>query len=218
MRFGSRRSCPRPPRPIRSASKFRPSCATVRVQGRPASDAARDDRRRGGAAQLFAVHRARRAGLDGHGQADRRRAVFQLGRRPTEARRHGRRDAAARQLHRPSSTRRQARHLVGIAGGSGITPVMSLIKTAAAAGAAQPLHFALRQPRQQLGHLPRSARGPQGQVSRPASSSTISSTPRSRTSSCSTACSTATAATRRSPSWCPTRPRSTAGSSAAPAR
>ena len=69
------------------------------------------------------------ARLDGDRQAYRRGALLQLGRRPVEARRHGRSDgrrtAASRRISMPA----RRRHLVGIAGGSGITPVMSLIKT-----------------------------------------------------------------------------------------
>ena len=62
----------------------------------------------------------------------------------------------------------RSRHLVGIAGGSGITPVMSLIKTAAQIRAEQSLHLALRQSRQQRCDLPRNARRTERQASRPA--------------------------------------------------
>ena len=68
-------------------------------------------RRRGSAAQLFALHRAGRAGLDGDRQAHRRRHLFQLGWRHAEGRRHDRRDAAARQLHDRVRVRRRARYV-----------------------------------------------------------------------------------------------------------
>ena len=50
-----------------------------------------------------------------------------------------------------------ANHYVGFAGGSGITPVMSLLKTALADRAGEPLHPVLRQSRQPVGDLPRGA-------------------------------------------------------------
>ena len=66
----------------------------------------------------------------GHGQADRRRRFFELGRRQSQGRRHDRRDGAARLASPSISIAAKKRRYVGFAGGSGITPVMSLIKTA----------------------------------------------------------------------------------------
>ena len=121
-------------------------------------------------------------------------ALFQLGRRQSEGRRHGRCHAAARQLHDEFDAVAK-RHLVGIRGRIGHHPVMSLIRTTLRERAGQPLHLVLRQPRQQLGDLSRGAGRAEGQVSRPARIYHFLDA-RSRTSTCSTACSTASALRR----------------------
>ena len=164
----------------------------LRVQGRPASDAARRHRRRGSAAQLFAVHRARTSS-DWMVTVKRIAGgrLFQLGRRQAEGRRHDRRDAAARQLHDRVRCRRPSATIVGFAGGSGITPVMSLIRTALSDEPQSRFTLFYGNRDSQLGHLPRGAGGPEGPLHRAGSSSTISSPRRRATSTCSTACSTA---------------------------
>ena len=108
------------PEELRETFKFKPG-QHLDAEGR--------DRRRGSAAQLFALRRAAGRAGEGHGQADRRRRLLQLGERQSEARRpievmppHG----SFTWDFEPGA----ANHYVGFAGGSGITPVMSLLKTA----------------------------------------------------------------------------------------
>ncbi len=55
----------------------------------------------------------------------------------------------------------QARNYLGFAGGSGITPVLSILKTTLRARAEQHLHAGLCQPRREHDHVPRGAGGPQ---------------------------------------------------------
>ncbi len=54
-----------------------------------------------------------------------------------------------------------ARHYLGFAGGSGITPVLSILKTVLARETALALHAGLRQPPDLLDHVPRGAGRPQ---------------------------------------------------------
>ena len=56
----------------------------------------------------------------------------------------------------------QARHhYLGFAAGSGITPLLSIVKTTLAAEPHEPLHAGLRQPRLEHDHVPRGAGGPE---------------------------------------------------------
>ena len=54
-----------------------------------------------------------------------------------------------------------ARHYLGIAGGSGITPILSIMKTVLAREPQSPLHADLRQPQAALDHVQGRARGPE---------------------------------------------------------
>ena len=125
-----------------------------------------EHRRRGGAAQLFTLRRARRGPAEGHRQADRRRRLFQLGRRQSEGRRHARRDDAARLVHGRVRSGSQAalcrlRRRLGHHAGH------LADQDRARHRARQPLHPLLRQPRRQLDHLPGAAGGAQGPLPRP---------------------------------------------------
>ena len=89
-----------------------------------------------------------------------------------------------------------ANHYVGFAGGSGITPVMSLLKTALLDEPDSRFTLLLRQSRQPVGDLPRGAGRGSRTASWTGSKSIISSPRKPRISTCSTACSTAPNATR----------------------
>ena len=83
------------------------------------------------------------------------------------------------------------RRYVGFAGGSGITPVMSLIRTALSDEPESRFTLFYGNRDSQLGHLPRGAGRPQGPLSRPVRALPFPQPRRRATSSCSTACSTA---------------------------
>ena len=102
------------------------------LRGRPAPDAARRHRRRGRAPVVFDL--LRRAGRHPahRGQAQSGRRVLGVGERDAEGGRRARRAAAARAFQR-AARRRQPQALCGFAAGSGITPLLSIVKTTLAA-------------------------------------------------------------------------------------
>ena len=111
-----RRSRPSAPR----RSTYKPGqFLTVGVPSRP-------DRARG--PLLLPLHAARRA-AHGHGEAHGRRLRVQLAQRQPQARRHRARAPAVRDLHAEGLDA----DLLLFAGGSGITPIMSIVRTALAA-------------------------------------------------------------------------------------
>ncbi len=108
-RCGSPRSCPRPPKPIRSASRSRPSCATHSAS-RPGQHLTL--RATIGGEEVRRNYSLCTAPDEDDWMVTVKRIgggrLFQLGRRQSEGRRHGRRDAAARQLHDRVRSRRSA--------------------------------------------------------------------------------------------------------------
>ena len=102
----------------------------VPVRRRAVLHLPRDDRRRAGRALLLDVElaRRRRAAHD-HGQARARRPHVELDERRDRAGRHASRSCARRAC---SCSARPTSPIVAFAGGSGITPVMSIVKTALA--------------------------------------------------------------------------------------
>ena len=133
-----------------------------------------DDRRRAGRALLLDVELARRRRPVHHdGEARARRAHVELDERHARARRHDRRDAPGRALRAPRPTDAP---IVAFAGGSGITPVISIIKTRARHHRS-PDHARVREPRRRRGHLRRRARPPATRHPAAGSRSTITSTP-----------------------------------------
>ena len=105
---------------LRGAFAFKPG---------PIPDPARDDRRRGHPTLLFDLLGGRRRRIARRGQAGRERRVLGLRPRPARAGRHARGHAAAGPLHRADQARQLRGSMVAVAAGSGITPVLSLIKT-----------------------------------------------------------------------------------------
>jgi ring-1,2-phenylacetyl-CoA epoxidase subunit PaaD len=133
------------------------------VPARPAPDPARADRRRRRAPLVLdLLRRAGRRAARGH-QAHAGRPVLQLGQRhlkpgvtldvmPPMGHFNVPLDAANR------------KHYLAFAAGSGITPILSIIKTTLGGRAAQPLHAVLRQPRLVVGDLQGRTVGPQGHL------------------------------------------------------
>ena len=105
----------------------------LRLHPGPVPDLPPQVRRRRAAPQLLDLRRQGRGLPAGRHQARRRRRLLDLGQRGAEGRRDARGHAAdGPLLHRRSSPRRP-RHYLGFAGGSGITPLLSIIKTVLAA-------------------------------------------------------------------------------------
>ena len=193
--------------------RARSAARAVPLRAGPASDAARRHRRRGRAPLLLDLLRGAGRRAAHRGQEEPGRRVLDLGQRGAEGGRHDRRHAAARPLQR-AARREQRAHYLGFAAGSGITPLLSIVKTTLAGGAAEPLHARLRQSR--VGHrdVQGRARGAQGHAISIASTSSTCCRARRRTSSSCTAASTAPRPMRCSRTGCrwPTStPRSSAG-------
>jgi ring-1,2-phenylacetyl-CoA epoxidase subunit PaaE len=149
------------------------------------------------------------------GQAHRGRRLFQLGARQSARRRPDRGDGAARQLHLGVRSR-GSQLLCRLLGGSGITPILSLLKTALEAEPHS--RFTLlygNRDSQSVIFLEELARLKNRYMDRLQVHHFLAE--EARISSCSTACSTATNATTSSPAWSIPR-RWTPSSSAAPAR
>ena len=156
--------CPARDRRTRSRSPSR--CRTrlraaYRYHAGPISDAARDDRRRGRAAQLLHLLRPGRQRTAGSDQARRRAAPFPPG--PTMHLRAG--DALS--VMTPDGRfgvpiePGAARTLVAFAAGSGITPMLSILKTVLRREAGRFfLFYGNRSDRQH--HLPRATGGSEG--------------------------------------------------------
>ena len=100
----------------------------LQLQPRPVSHAAHHHGRRGSPPFLFDLLRPRRWRAAHRREEGRRRRVLELGRGRSESRRRARRDDADRPLWRRACAGCRRALYVGFAAGSGITPILSIVK------------------------------------------------------------------------------------------